>query len=102
MEGADDIGLNKIFRPMNAAVNVTFSRKINHRARLVFGEQLGHKIEIANAALHKNMARITVHRSKVFQIARVGQIIKIDNGLIALGQPIEDKVTADKAGGSGD
>ena len=37
VEGTNDVGLNEIFRAMNAAVNMGFGRKINDGAWLVFG-----------------------------------------------------------------
>ena len=101
-EGADDIGLNKIFGPVDAAVDVGFGGKIDDGARLMFHQQATHQIEIADAAMHENMPRIAFERGEIIAVARICQGIQIDYRLGRGCQPIKDKVTANKTGAAGD
>ncbi len=61
-EGADDIGLDEVFRAVDAAVDMRLGRKIDHRTRLVLGQQAADQFDVANVALDENMARIAVQR----------------------------------------
>ena len=57
-EGADDVGLDEVFRAVDAAVNVRFGGKIDDGARLVLGEQPGDEVEVADVAVDEDMARV--------------------------------------------
>ena len=81
-EGADDIGLNEVFRAVNAAVNMGFGSKIDDGTRLMFGQQFGNQFEIADVAFDEKVPRIAVERRQVFQVAGVGQCVEIDNVFI--------------------
>ena len=100
-EGADDVGLDEVFGSVNAAVDLGFGREIDDSARLMFSEQLGDEIEVVDAAFDEGVAGIAFQRGEVFQIARVGQGIEVDDRFVRLRQPVEDKVTADEAGTAG-
>jgi hypothetical protein len=54
-ERADDIGLNKLFRPMNRAVYMTFRGKMDDGAWLVSLKQLGHKLMIVDISLYETV-----------------------------------------------
>ena len=51
---------------------MTFGRKVQHRTRLMFSEQLGQQHVIANVTLHKNMLRVVRQRRQRRQVACVG------------------------------
>ena len=87
---------------MNAAVDVRFSGKIDDRARLVLGEQLGDKVEIADPALDEDVARIVSQCGQVFEIAGVGQRVEVDDRFIRPRQPVEDEIATYEAGAAGD
>jgi hypothetical protein len=48
------------------------------------------------------MARVALQRGQVGAVAGVGQLVEVDDGLIARGQPVEHEVAADEAGAAGD
>ena len=98
-EGSDDIGLNEVFRAVNAAVHMRFGGKIDHRARLVLGPQLAGQFEIADVALYEDMAGVALQRSEVFPVAGVSQHIQVDHRLVGLSQPIENKIAANETCG---
>lgn len=64
----------------------------------MLGEQAGYQRRISDVALDENMTRISLKPGQILQVARVGQRIEIDDWLVALGQPVEHKIGADKAG----
>jgi hypothetical protein len=101
-EGADDVGLDEVFRAMDAAVDVRFGGEINDGARLVLGEQPGDKIEIADVALDEEVARVAAQGCEVLEIAGVGEHVEDEDGFIGLGQRVEDEVAADEASTAGD
>ena len=73
-------------------------RKIDHRARSVLGQQLAHQGAVANIALHEHMPGIVLERGQGFQIARVSELVQVQHWLIALREPIQYKIGADKTG----
>ena len=79
MEGANDVGLDKVFRTVDAAVYMAFGSKIDDGARLVFGEQIGNQGGITDVALHENMALIAIETLQVLDIAGVGELVEVDN-----------------------
>ena len=97
-EGADDIGLNEIFRAVDRAIDMRFGRKINHCARLVFSQQLADQIKVADIAVGKDMLGVAFETGEIFEIAGVGEFVEVDDRLIIVSQPVEHKIGADKAG----
>ena len=65
-EGADDVGLDEVFRAVDAAVDVGFGGKIDDGAGLVLGKQLGDEVEVADVALDKDVARIALQAEARF------------------------------------
>ena len=59
-KAANNIGLNKVFRAMDAAINMAFSGKTDEGARLMFGKQTRYQSRISNIAVHENMTPIPV------------------------------------------
>ena len=80
-EGADDVGLDEVFRAVDAAVNVRFGGKIDDGAGLMLGKQLGDKVEVADVALDEEVARVAAQRCEVLEVAGVGQRVEVDDGL---------------------
>jgi hypothetical protein len=66
--------------------------EMHHRARLVLLEQRQHLGLVADIAAHEGVTRVLLQRGQIVQIAGVGQFVIIDNRLIRLSQPVEDKV----------
>jgi len=48
------------------------------------------------------MARIAVQAGEILQVAGVGQLIEVDDRFIRLAQPVEDEISADETGTTGD
>lgn len=65
-------------------------------------QQAGYQRAITNIALHKNMPRIALQWRQGFQITRVGQLVQINDWLIAASQPVQNEVGANKTGTAGD
>ena len=64
-EGADDIGLDEVFRAVNAAVDVRFGGEIDDGAGLMLSEEFGDEVEVADVALDEKMARVTLQGGEV-------------------------------------
>ena len=101
-EGADNVGLDEIFRPVDGAVDMRFCSEVDHRAWLMFCQQAGQQIGIGNAAMDEHMASITGQASQILQIAGIGQGIEIEHRFIALRQPVENEIAANKTSTAGD
>ncbi len=95
------VGLNEIFRSVNGAIHMTLGCKVEHGTGLVLGQELGQQRRIANVALYKTVAWVVLYRSQVFQIARIGELVKGEYRLVGLRQPVEHKVGANKASTAG-
>ena len=95
-EGADDVGLDKVFRAVDAAVDVRFGGKVDDGARLVLGEQPGDEVEVADVALDEAVALVAAQGCEVLEIAGIRERVQVDDGFIGLRQPVEDEVAADK------
>jgi hypothetical protein len=76
---------------------MAFGSKIDHRARLVLRQQLRQQSAVTNIALHKNVARIALQAGQIVQVARIGELVEVDNRLVVACQPVEDEVGANKA-----
>jgi hypothetical protein len=77
---------------------MALSSEIDHGAGLVLGQQLLDQGAVANVALHKDVAWIVLHRGQGLQIARVGEFVEVEHGLIAAGDPVDYEIAADEPG----
>ena len=102
VKGADDIGLDEVFRAVDGAVHMAFSGKVEDGARLVLGQQTADQLRIADIALHEEVARVVLHCGQGFKVAGVGQLVQVEDGLVVLRQPVENEVAADEAGAACD
>ncbi len=100
-EGADDVGLNELARAMDGAVHMAFCGEVDHRARLVLGQQAADQGGIADVALHQLMTSIALQAGQSLGVTRVGELVEVDDGLIAGGQPVEHEVGANKTCAAG-
>ena len=102
VKGADDIGLDKVFRAVDGAVHMAFGGKVEDGAWLVLGQQTADQLGIADIALHEEVARVVLHCGQSFEVAGVGQLVQVEDGLVVLRQPVENEVAADEAGAACD
>ena len=101
MKGADNVSLDEIARTMDRAVDMALGGKVDDGAGAVLGQQSTNQRGLANVAAHEDMPHITLQTGEILQIARVGELVKIDDGLVVLVQPVENEVGADKPGTAG-
>ena len=103
---ADHIGLDEVFGPVDGAVHMRLGGKVDDGAGLVLGQQLGNQIKVADIALHKSVAGIALQRGQVFKVARVGEFVEVDDGLVLQGvggrEPVQHKVGANETRAAGD
>jgi hypothetical protein len=101
MKGADNVGLDEFTRTVDGAVDMALSGKVDDSAGTVFGQQSIDQCCLADVAAHENMPFIALQTGEIFQIARISELVKIDDRLVVVRQPVENKVGADKPGASG-
>ena len=53
-------------------------------------QQLADQRGITKIASYKNVALITLQGRKIFEIARIGEVVKIDDRLARLGKPVKE------------
>ncbi|EKD98666.1 MAG: hypothetical protein ACD_23C00318G0001, partial [uncultured bacterium] len=70
--------------------------KVDHGARLVLCQQASHQGGVANVALHEHVARIALQAGQVVQVASVGELVEVEHRLVAVGEPVKNKVGADE------
>ena len=77
---------------------MAFSGEVQHGAGAVLGQQGIDQGTVTQVAVHKRMADIALQARQGFGVARIGQFVEVDEGLVSGVQPVEDKVRADEAG----
>ena len=82
MEGADDVGLDKVFRAVDGTVDMRFGSEIDDRARLMFSQQFGDQSAVADVALDEDMATVTLEAGEVLQIAGVSEFVEVDDRFV--------------------
>ncbi|MNP28632.1 hypothetical protein D3C76_1216080 [compost metagenome] len=76
---ADNIGLDKVRRPIDGAIHMGFGRQVHHHSWLKLGK---HHIEcstVADIHLIKAVTRRLSHRSNRFKVAGVGKFVEISD-----------------------
>ena len=97
-EGPNDVGLDELGGSMDGAIHMGLSGKVHNGAGTVLSEELGNKFRISDIASNEDMAGIPLDGGKVLEIARVGELVEVDDGVFLEGNPVEDKVGTDEAG----
>ena len=88
---------------MQAAINMTFGRKIQYGIKPVRLKHRLHLRGIADVPFNKRIASIRLQPGQVLKITRVGQGIEVDDFHIGMRfQCIPHKITADKSSAAGD
>ena len=59
-------------------------REVEHRARLVLGQQLVDQGAVADVALHEDVLGVALQRGQRFEVAGVGQLVEVDDRLARL------------------
>ena len=100
-EGAFDVGANEFAGAMDGAIDVRLGGKMDDGARLPLGQQTVEQAPVADVAAHEGMADIAVERGQVLEVARVGQLVEIDDRFAGLGEPVQHEIGADEPGAAG-
>lgn len=100
VKGADDVGLDKFTRAMDGAIDVAFSGEVDDGTRFGIGQQVGNQATVTDAATNELVTWIAFEFFKVLEVTGVGEQVEVNDGLVTLLEPVEDKVRANKAGGS--
>ena len=98
-ETSEHVGLDEVFGAMDGAIHMRFGSEIDDGTRPVFSQELRHQRTVANIALHEHMARVALDTlARLQQVARIGELVEIDNALRGAAQPVEYEIGADEAG----
>jgi len=113
--GAHDVGAHEGFRAEDGAVDVALGGEVDDRVDLVLGKEALDEGAVADVTLDKHIAalgagffrRLPIARldvGEVFEVARVGEGVEIDDAPRKIWAPEEpvDEVRADEAGAAGD
>ena len=71
---------------------------MQHRARLVLGEQCVERGAVADICADKNVFGIGLLRLERTQVAGIGQLVYIQHRFVRGIEPVEHEISADKAG----
>ncbi len=99
--GANDIGLDKVSRACDGAINMALGSQVHHSVRLMLGKhpiQLG---AIADIHLLKHITIACRYIGQGFQIASISEFIEIDNGILGITDDMAHHGRADKACATG-
>ena len=59
--------------------------KVDNRVNVILGHRRQHDFAVGNIALHKAEVGQLIHRSQVFRVARIGELVQADDGVIGVG-----------------
>src|ERR1700722_6363425 len=96
-EGSVDVRADEIVGAVNRSVDVALSCEMNDGARLFASEQSGEGFAVQNMAALETVVRVSFDCVQVVEIAGVSELVEIDDARVLGGNPLEDKVGADKA-----
>src|SRR5439155_21319618 len=80
---------------------MAFGSKVHERAWTVAFKQTANQIAVNDVAVHELVARIGRNMLQIAEIARVGQLVKIDDRSPLVCYPWQDEIGADETGSSG-
>jgi hypothetical protein len=101
-EGADDVGLDELAGAVDRAVDMAFGRKVHHRIRLIFLEQLAQAGAIADALLLERVMRVAHGARQRVEIGRVGQLVNVHHPRMGVAKQMPHHGRADEARTAGD
>ncbi len=76
--------------------------EVNDGANGVASEQLADQFAVGNVAVHKGVRGVRGKRIEIVGVAGVGERVKINDGFIAVGEPILNEIAADESCAAGD
>lgn len=100
-EGAEHVGLHKVFRAVDRAIHMRFRGKVHNGTGFVLGQQAIEQRAVADVALHEDVVRVALERREGLEVARIGQLVEVHDGLVALRDPVEHEIGANEACAAG-
>src|ERR1700693_130005 len=100
-ECAVDVGADEIIGAVDGAVDVALGGEVNDGARLFAPQQVAQEIPIDDVALLEAIARVGFDGTQVVEIARVCQLVEIQDARRFGGNPLENEVRAYEARATG-
>src|SRR5712672_2330396 len=97
-EGAEDIGLNELSGPENGTIDVALRGEVNDGAWRVSFEEAPHQFPVADISVDEHVRRVVLERQEICRIARVGELVHVDDRVRALREPVQDEIRAYEAG----
>ena len=81
---------------------MALSSEMHDRPRSVCVEERCNERTITDVAPHEDVPGISAHGGEIMQIARVRELVEIDQRFADRGEPADHEVGADETGASGD
>src|SRR5882724_7306444 len=101
-EGAEDIGLNELSGPVNGTIDVALRGEVNDGAWRVSFEEASHQFPVADIPVDEHVRRVVLEGLEIRGIARVGELVQVDDRVGPLREPIQDEIRAYEAGTASD
>src|SRR3569623_2065041 len=98
---ADEVGLNELGRPVDGTVHMGLRRKMHDRVRLIMSKLSFDRRAIADIHPLEVITRAGRLVQQGFQIARVGELVHVDDGGVARVDKLADHPGTDKSGAAG-
>ncbi len=95
--GADDVGLDKLRRASDRAINMRFGRQVHDGIGLVFFEHPIHVVAVADIDMLKGVALALIGRLQRLEVACIGQLVDVNDGIGCVGNDVPDDRRTDKA-----
>ena len=99
--GADDVGFDEGRWPVDGAIDMAFGGQVHDGIGLVLGKDAVEFCAVANIDLLKRVARAGAALGQRGQVARVGQLIDIDDAVARVANDVAHQGGANKAGTAG-
>ena len=101
LKGADNIGRDEIVRSVNGAIDVGFRGEIDDRTWPQSSKQPLDQAHVTNVTVDKLKPGVR-QPVKTIQVARIRQLVEIDDGRFLGIKPSPDEVRAYESGSAGD
>ncbi|MNN65112.1 hypothetical protein D3C81_1805920 [compost metagenome] len=100
--GADNIGLDKVRRAIDGAIDMGFGSQVHDRVRLEPCQHCADGGLIADVGLHELIASVGGNAAQRLQIAGVGQLVQVEHFMFGVPDQMANQRRTDKAGTAGD
>ncbi|MNE20395.1 hypothetical protein D3C80_1135120 [compost metagenome] len=99
---ADNIGLDKVRRPIDGAIHMGFGRQVHYRRGLKLAEYHIERSTVADIYLIEAIAWRIGHRSQRLEIASIGKFVEVGDLCGSVSEQVANHCGANKAGTAGD